>query len=377
MRGPRVPAPLPAGSGPAGDLEHLEALARRPLGDLLQRATGERSGQQSELHRVTLHPAAFAVGQRDGVGEHVLDVAVAEGRVVRLVRRAAARDVRVDGAVQLAERVREALGVRRGQARARGRRRMHERRVAEQGLVRPVAVPEPELLVALGVPGERARRAVDLEPSEFLRPDRDLRERRPSRARRSRSGRGCARRPRSSSARPRARRRRRSRTSRPRPSAGARTGIAVARSAKTSTIGSPVTNCARSSQCEPMSPTARSSPAALGLEPPVPVGRLRQPVLEIAAVHVPDLSELARADALARLLHERVEAEVEVRAVHEPASSPPARRAPPTARTSIASGFSQTTCLPASSACFTCGWCRWFGVVRWTTSTRSSASSSS
>ncbi len=39
-----------------------------------------------------------------------------------------------------------------------------------------------------------------------------------------------------------------------------RTGIIVARSASTASTSSPVTNCVRSSQCEPMSPTARSSP---------------------------------------------------------------------------------------------------------------------
>ena len=58
-------------------------------------------------------------------------------------------------------------------------------------------------------------------------------------------------------------------------------------------------------------------PGPFGLEPPVPVGGLGEPVLEVATVHVPDVADLAGADALARLLHERVEADVEVRAVHE------------------------------------------------------------
>ena len=43
-----------------------------------------------------------------------------------------------------------------------------------------------------------------------------------------------------------------------------RTGIAVARSAKTSTIRCPVIHCVRSIQCDPMSPTARSAPAFSG-----------------------------------------------------------------------------------------------------------------
>ncbi len=59
--------------------------------------------------------------------------------------------------------------------------------------------------------------------------------------------------------------------------------------------------------------------ALVRLESPVPVGRQQQPVLQIAAVHVPDLAELTALDARARLLHERVEADVEVGAVHEPA----------------------------------------------------------
>jgi predicted dinucleotide-binding enzyme len=43
-----------------------------------------------------------------------------------------------------------------------------------------------------------------------------------------------------------------------------RTGMAVERSAKSSTMREPVTNCVRSIQCDPMSPTARSSPPFSG-----------------------------------------------------------------------------------------------------------------
>ena len=51
VRRPGVPASLAPGCGPARDLEHLEALARGPRGDLLQGTTWEGSGEQSELHR--------------------------------------------------------------------------------------------------------------------------------------------------------------------------------------------------------------------------------------------------------------------------------------------------------------------------------------
>ncbi len=50
VRRPRIAAALASGGGPARDLEHLEALARRPGGDLLQRAARERGGEKSELH---------------------------------------------------------------------------------------------------------------------------------------------------------------------------------------------------------------------------------------------------------------------------------------------------------------------------------------
>ena len=56
---------------------------------------------------------------------------------------------------------------------------------------------------------------------------------------------------------------------------------------------------------------------ALRLQAPVPVRRLREPVLQVAAVDVPDVADVARADPLARFLDERVEADVEVRAVDE------------------------------------------------------------
>src|SRR5204863_9116480 len=60
--------------------------------------------------------------------------------------------------------------------------------------------------------------------------------------------------------------------------------------------------------------------ALLGLEPPVPVGREQQPVLEVTAVDVPDLAYAAVAHERAGLLSLRIEPDVEVRAVHEPAA---------------------------------------------------------
>jgi hypothetical protein len=56
---------------------------------------------------------------------------------------------------------------------------------------------------------------------------------------------------------------------------------------------------------------------ALGLEPPVPVGRQGKPVLQEAAVNVPDLPQLAGVYPRTRLPDQRIEAKVEVRAVDE------------------------------------------------------------
>ena len=76
--------------------------------------------------------------------------------------------------------------------------------------------------------------------------------------------------------------------------------------------------------------------AALRREPPVPVLGRREPVLQVPAGGTFHTSpELARDDPLARLLDNRIEADVEVRAVHEPlALFGQLQRAPPTARTS-------------------------------------------
>ena len=67
--------------------------------------------------------------------------------------------------------------------------------------------------------------------------------------------------------------------------------------------------------------------AALGLEPPVPVGVEQQPVLEVAAGDEPDVAEPAVGDELADVLVERVEADVEVDRVDEAAPRGQPRRA--------------------------------------------------
>ena len=102
------------------------------------------------------------------------------------------------------------------------------------------------------------------------------------------------------------------------PAGSWRVSMNVERSAMTAATCWPVTNVIRSSQCEPMSPTARSAPPRSGLEPPVPIGVVEQPVLEVAAGDQPDLAKGTARDELVGVLVERVVADVEVRRVHEP-----------------------------------------------------------
>jgi hypothetical protein len=58
-------------------------------------------------------------------------------------------------------------------------------------------------------------------------------------------------------------------------------------------------------------------PAAIGLEPPVPVALEEQPILEVAAGDEPDLAQAAVGDQRSCVLVQRVEADVEVRRVDE------------------------------------------------------------
>jgi hypothetical protein len=60
--------------------------------------------------------------------------------------------------------------------------------------------------------------------------------------------------------------------------------------------------------------------APVGLQSPVPVGLEEEPVLEVAAGHQPDVAECVIGDDLARVLVQRVEADVEVHGA-DPAGS--------------------------------------------------------
>ena len=77
------------------------------------------------------------------------------------------------------------------------------------------------------------------------------------------------------------------------------------------------------------------------------------------------------------MLVERVEPDVEVDRVDQPARRGQRRPSSADSAAVIASGFSQTTCRPAARIRSACGTWRWFGEVTWTTSTTRSSSSSS
>ncbi len=77
----------------------------------------------------------------------------------------------------------------------------------------------------------------------------------------------------------------------------------------------------------------------------------QQPVLQVAAVHVPDVAELAAARARTGLLDQRVEADVEVRAVDEPAALGELEQLAPTRRRSGRAASRRRRACPAASAC--------------------------
>ena len=191
---PGVPPGVAGGARPAGDLDALEAVGRGPVGHLRQRRLRERCGQQAEPHRTVtsvaapvrdvarwrccdrLDPAARAGAPRDGVADEHLVVAVRERRRTAGERTAASHDVRVDRPGKGAERVEEALDMAARQGGCRPAGRAHQGRVADEDLVGPVAVADPELVGLLAVPGERRRRAVDLVLQRVLPAGADLRD---------------------------------------------------------------------------------------------------------------------------------------------------------------------------------------------------------
>ena len=344
---------------PAGDLQPVVApLAGQP-GDLLERQVGPLAGEQGDrschalsssafdglpaaaagrgpLHRVQHQLHLQAVGERRRrvaargqvastrsthlVGERVL---VAE----QVPRRPPGADVRVG---RLGDQdAAEARGRRRPRCRRRttARSSTRSRTPASRALpltssriafLRPVAnrVASNAGQRPAGEPAEEQRRVVDGDRS---------------RAR-------CRRTPDS-----------------PLDAAGSGRSLTnVSVSALTPASRSPVTYWARSTMCAPMSPSA-PGPGLLRLQPPDQRElRVDDPVLQVLRAHVPDLPDPARSATSCR---------ASATAGHPPVVEADHRCARPAARarsaaatiarassTVLASGFSHSTCLPASSA---------------------------
>ena len=140
----------------------------------------------------------------------------------------------------------------------------------------------------------------------------------------------------------------------------------------------PVTNSARSHQCEPMSANARDAPPSAGVDPPVGVLGREQPVLQVGAVDQVDRARLARRRCAGAPRGPSGSSGRRTGRRRRCRGAEPARAASRSARgRSTARGFSQTTCLPASSARAASSSWRWLGVQTWTTSTSGAVASSS
>ena len=104
----------------------------------------------------------------------------------------------------------------------------------------------------------------------------------------------------------------------------------------------------------------------------------QQPVLEVVAGHEPDVAERRRRrSTLARVLVERVEADVEVDRVDEAACRGLRRRGSRGLRGRHRQRLLADDVLAGREDRRACGTCRWFGEVTWTTSTAGSSRISS
>src|SRR3954454_11125310 len=72
------------------------------------------------------------------------------------------------------ERVAEAFDVTAGERSGGAAGRAHQGRVADEDLVRPFAVAQPDLIGLLRIPGDRCGRAIDLVLERVLSPSADL-----------------------------------------------------------------------------------------------------------------------------------------------------------------------------------------------------------
>ena len=244
---------------------------------------------------------------------------VGEGRIRRSVGRRPEPDVGVDGAEERPEGVREALDVPGRERRGGPPGRAHQRGIANEDLVRPISMADPQLVGLLGVPERGRRGAVDLvlqgvlasgaqladgdrPAGAVLEPQQNRRHVLSGDVALERLGRAL-------------RREGLHRTRRL--AAGRDEGRQVCHHRADALPGD------EGEEVEPVRADVADRaqrPAAIRLQPPVPVGLEQQPILVVAAGDEPDVSKLSRSDELVDVLVERVEADVEVDGVHLPAA---------------------------------------------------------
>ena len=210
-------------------------------------------------------------------------MAVGEGRVAGRGGGSPGYHVGVDRPEMGAERVEEALDV----AARQGRRGLpggaHEGGVADEDLVRPLAMADPGLVGLLAVPGPGAVRPVDLVDERVLPAGADLRDAHGAAGAAVEARAGSWPCPRSRSSR--------STVSAERSVENVSTGPGrlVARPDERGQVGHhrrDVLAGHEGHQVEPVRADVADRPeraAAIGLEPPVPVAVEEQPVLEVAA----------------------------------------------------------------------------------------------
>ncbi len=243
-------------------------------------------------------------------------MAVREGRVGRVLGGAARGDIGIDGPEMGGEGVAEPLRVAARERCGRATRRPHECRVLDEDLVGSLAVPQPQPVGFLGIPGDRGRRAVDLVLERVLPTGADLADGHgpaspvlePKQDRRGVFGGDVAdhRIPRDLG----------------RESlhgAGRLVTTPDERRQVRHDCDDPLARHERH-EVQPVRPDVADRPqptAALGLQAPVPVAVEKQPVLEIVSGHEPDVADLAVDDDVMSVLVQRVEADVEVHRVDE------------------------------------------------------------
>src|SRR6185295_9896944 len=147
-RGPRTPPRRPSRRRPSAACPGMARSGSRASLRWYLLAGGVRAF--ARLAAVDVDPAAGARALEHGVADQHLLVAIGKRGVARRRRGLTRGDVVVDRGERGAEGVGEALDVAAGQAGGISARRVHQRGVPDEHLVRAIAMADPQLLRRLG-----------------------------------------------------------------------------------------------------------------------------------------------------------------------------------------------------------------------------------